>query len=381
MAFGDKGMRLSVKGLALTGEQIVKLDAKDEIFVLNGGSLTSFVYNPLVSVGFSPTSTGADIKNHADTRNPNSNIMEIAGGSSIKIRYDNGICVIVSVLQNNIFHSNIKKNVARVTKHSYYTIPNGLTSATAVPYYKSGVGTSQLVPLLGLGADIVAVFEGKYGDNIVTLGDVGDKPIVGYVGSRPVTGLGGTTSIVLNNKQIPITGFGTIYRKMGRVDDISISKTIPVGSSPKVDYSARFSPAHYGYIQLHRVDNISNWAGIGKVGYVVSAKDRAYMRVSAHGKSIRTNEPDRVPTPPINDETNFVMVGGVMKEIMPDDTLREIDVVKLDGTDLIDYIYTNDMSQKLVVGSSFVEVEPFSVNGYSFGYGAGRLVDANLSAL
>ena len=375
----DRGMRLSVKGLGLTGEQIVKFDNgryKDVVFKLNDGDLSSFRYNPLVDVGFSSTSLGSNIKSKAQEEVlPTSKIMEIAGGDTLKLRYDNGACVIVDINGENSFTMDVKDSAARVTKHHYYTIPDGSTSSTAVPYYKSGDGTAQLVPLLAQDGDtvgdIVAVFEGKDGDHIVRLGDVTTDPIIGFVGGLHIIGNGTGNSIVTSDGNVAIEGFGTIYRDTDATKDIFLTTQVPTNAPTIIDYSSIFSPAHYAYIQAHRNDWKNAWAGVGDVGHVVDDGDTTHMKVSINN----------VSSPALNDETPFVMVGTDMKEVMPDGTLEIIDTISLDGNELINYIYTHDMSEHLVIGTGLSETEPFAVNGYSFGYVAGRLADADLDAL
>ena len=391
MAYSDKGMKLSVKGLGLTGEQIVKFDNgryKDVVFKLNDGNLSSFRYNPLVDVGFSSTSLGQAIHDYVLAQAlvlPTSKIMEIAGGDTLKLRYDNGVCVIVDIKGENSFIMDVKHNVARVTKNNYYTIPDGSTSSTAVPYYKSGGGTAQLVPLLTQDGDtvgdIVSVFEGKDGDHIVRLSDVTTDPIIGFVGGLKIIGAGTNNSIVTPNGNVAIDGFGTIYRHTEAVDDILLTSTVPTGDNTPVDYSTSFSPIHYNYIENHRVDWKNNWSGLGKTGHIVDNGQTFHMKVSAHGVSSVVGEPDRVSSPALNDDTPFVMIGEVMHKVDSNGVGDVIDTVKIDGDALISYIYTHDMSEHLVIGNGLSETEPFAVNGYSFGYVAGRLVDVQLDAL
>lgn len=375
----DNGMKLSAGGISISGQQVIKVHNRfinNTIVVLMDGVLTSYEYSQTEDTGFVETELGKNISAYAGALDETSDfgIVEIAGGSSIKIRYDNGICISVVILGDNKFTHSVHKNVARVTKHEYYTIPNGKDKYHSVPYYKSGGGSSQLVPLLsingGIDNDIVAVFEGSDGDSIVRIGDVVDQPIVGFVGGFTVVGDGTSNSLVTPSGNIGIDGFGTIYRETDPVIDILLSETVDTGQPVKIDHSGEFSPVHYDYIQQHREDWKNGWIGVGKVGYVVDMGDYVNMKV-----------PCPTQTPYLSDEIPFVIVGGAMKKVNPDGTLTNINTVNLTGSALINYIYNNDMSQTLVVADGLDEVEPFAVNGYSFGYGSGRLVDATLDTL
>ena len=388
----DTGMKLSPKGLSITGEQVVKLDngaKREEIFVLNSGSLTSYVYDPLSDSGFTQTTTGSDIFNDAKQYvSPTSVLVEIAGGKKdIKLRFDNGGLVASKALPSGAINSKlIATSVARVTKNDYYVIPDGKTINTPIPYYKSGAGASSLVPLLAKSgenvSDIVAVFEGKNSDKVVSLADVYGVPeaIIGFVGTHTVVSDGTTTSIVLSpTSKVAITGFGTITRNVGKIDTIKKSKQVLSNSPTKVDYSAEFSPSHYDYIQRHRKDYKSLWAGVGNTGYVVDIGDSMHMEVSAKGASSVAGEPTRVSTPAIKDERNFIIdTYGVFQEVLSGGVLTPLKTVDKDGVMLINYLYENDMTQQLVVSNGLSETEPFSVNGYCFGYGSGRWIDAAL---
>lgn len=390
----DTGMKLSAKGLSITGEQVVKLESgkkREEIFVLNGGTLSSYVYDPLSDTGFTPTTTGSAILNDAKQYVlPTSVLVEIAGGDGIKLRFDNGGLITSKVLPSGVPHSELTAtNVARVTKNDYYVIPDGKTITTPIPYYKSGADASPLVPMLAKSAetvsDIIAVFEGKNGDKIVRLADAYgvSEAIIGYVGTHSIVSNGTTTNIVLSpTNKVPITGFGTITRNAGKIDTIKKSKQVPTNSPTKVDYSAEFSPSHYDYIQRHRQDYRSLWAGVGNTGYVVDMGDAVHMEVLNTGVSSVVGEPIRVSTPTVQDETNFIVdANGIFQEVLSGGTLAPLKTVDKDGVMLINYLHENDMSQQLIVTNGLLETEPFAVNGYCFGYGSGRWVDANLTAL
>lgn len=375
----DRGMRLSAGGLSITAQQVVKFGSDrlgGVIFALNDGNITTYRYDPLSDTGFVQTPLGTNIKAYADaiTETNGYDIVEIAGGETLKLRYGNGACITVNIFGENRFTHSLKKNVARVTKNAYYTIPDGATTSTSVPYYKSGSGTAQLVPLLstddGSESDIVAVFEGRDGDHIVHIDDVVDQPTIGFVSGLRIVGDGTSNSLVTPNGSIAIDGFGTIYRDTAAVGDIIISGRVEPGSPTEVDHSGEFSPVHYAYIQQHREDWKNGWHGVGKVGYVVDIGDYVNMKVHC-----------QTPTPDIDDEMPFVVIGGTMKKVNTDGTLTPIDTVNLTGDALISYIYNNYMSQTLVVADGLSEVEPFAVNGYSFGYGDGRWVDATLEYL
>ena len=374
----DKGMRLSAGGLSITAQQVVKL-GDDRlggiIFALNDGDITSYMYDPLSDTGFIQTELSTNIKAYADSI-PETNgydIVEIAGGEALKLRYNNGACVTIYILGEDNFKHILRKNVARVTRHNYYFIGDGATQDTYIPYYKSGSGTAQLVPMMStmysMTNNIVAVFEDDYKDHIVTIDDVGDQPIIGFVGEYRVVGDGTSKSLVTPNGSIGIDGFGTIYRDTAAVSDIIISGRVAPGAPIEVDHSGKFSPVHYDYIQQHRDDWKNGWHGTGKLGYIVDIGDYVNMKV-----------PCPMPTPELNDIILFVIVDGVMKKVNYDGTFTDINTINLTGSALINYIYNNDMSQTLVIGS-FEEVEPFCVNGYSFGYPSGRWVDAELEEM
>jgi len=394
MGTRDTGMKLSAKGLSITGEQVVKLESgkkREEIFVLNGGTLSSYVYDPLSDTGFTPTTTGSAIlKDAKQYVLPTSVLVEIAGGDGIKLRFDNGGLVKSKVFPSGAVNSELlDTNVARVTRNDYYVIPDGKTITTPIPYYKSGGGVSPLVPMLAKKgekvSDIIAVFEGKNGDKIVRLADVYgvSEAIIGYVGTHSIVSDGTTTNIVLSSiNKVPITGFGTITRNAGKIDTVKKSKQVPANSPKKVDYSAEFSPSHYDYINRHRQDYRSHWAGVGNTGYVVDTGNTAYMEVSNTGASIVPTEPIRISTPVVQDETNFIVdVNGVFQEVISGGILAPLKTVDKDGVMLINYLHENDMSQQIIVTNGLLETEPFAVNGYCFGYGSGRWVDANLTAL
>lgn len=373
MGYFDRGMRLSARGLSITGQQVVKAGG-DVIFVLDDGALTSYRYNSRADSGFAATSHGSNAASYAQRFVfPDNKIMEIAGGDSLKLRYDNGVCVILDVLGENAFVSTTKTNVARITKNGIYTIPNGSTYNTAVPYFKSGSGTAPLVPLLSDGAndDIVAVFEDGDTDRIVRLGDVTTDPIVGYFNGNPVVQRGSGLEIATSGGgRLSVDGYGVISRKTYNTTEIFMTKAlafdVPVGT---VDYSDKFSPVHYNYIQAHREDWNSTWKGEGKLGYVID-----------FGLDHVTKVPCPSPTPELDESIPIVLIHGSAYTLESDGTLVPVDTVDLDGDALISHLYNNNMSQTLVIGS-FEEAEPFCVNGYSFGYPSGRWVDAELEEM
>ena len=377
MGFFDRGMKLTARGLRVAGEQIIKIDnmyVPGTVVVLDDGNITSYKYNPTSDTGFSETQFASNIKSYVDGIDvvAGRSIMEIAGGTSMKIRYDNGVCITVMINGDNSFLHSIRYNVARITKNNVYTINTGEDKNNPIPYYKSGSGTAQLVPLLsdGTNNDIVAVFEGEQEDYIVRMEDVTVDPIVGYVGNNAIVGDGENNSIVTPDGEIAIDGFGTIYRNSSAVTEIFKSHHIETDSSAVVDYSNIFSPVHYTYIQANREDWTADWAGYGGTGYVVDAGDTAYMRVQCD-----------IPTAELDDNIPFVIIDGDIKKVNSDGSLVPLQAVDYDGAELIKHIYGNDMSQTLVIGSGLAEVEPFAVNGYSFGYGPGRWEDAALPYL
>lgn len=374
MGHYDKGMRLSARGLSVTGQQVVNVN-DDIIFVLNDGELSSYRYNSRVDSGFAATSHGSNAAAYAQQFVlSDSKIMEIAGGNSLKLRYDNGVCVILGIQGENAFIPSTKTNVARITENGIYTIPNGNANNTAVPYFKSGPGTADLVPLLsdGTNHDIVAVFEDIDGDKIIRMGDVTSDPVVGYFNGSPVVQGSSGIELVTPGGRISIDGYGVVSRKTFQTMEIFMSKVVAgirEGDSVAVDYSDQFSPAHYSYIQAHREDWENSWHGEGRVGFVVDAGEQVNMKV-----------PCSSPTPALDESIPIVLRNGNAYKVGGDGSLTPVDTVDLDGDALINHIYDNDMSQTLVIGS-FGEAEPFCVNGYSFGYPSGRWVDADLSEM
>ena len=381
----NRGVRLCARGLSLHGEQVVKVDngfVRDEIFILNGNTIESYMFSPTSENGFRATDSGSVLLGELLPKViDGAKIMEIAGGDSIKVRYDTGQCFTCERKGYGDFLISEIGSVARVTKHHYYTIPDGSTASTAVPYYKSGGGTAQLVPLLTQDGDtvgdIVAVFEGKDIDHIVRLSDVPENaPIVGFVGGLHIIGDGTNNSIVLPSGNVSISGFGTIIRNGLNAEPIHMVSHIATNGNTNVDYSDYFSPSHYAYIEQKRVNSSPNWTGFGATGYVVDAGDTANMDVGIGGETSSLGTSGAT----LADVVDFVVVDGAFK-MVSGDVLVDINMQDLTGVALINFVCANDMNTYLISDANTVTTEPFAVNGYSFGYGAGRLVDADLNAL
>jgi hypothetical protein len=370
----NTGMRLGTRGLTLTGEQIVHLstESTDEIFILNNGALTSYKYDITASGGFVPSGTAtkitADIASKQKAGIGNPKIMEIAGGNTLKIRYDNGTCLEASVSSTygTVIVLEKSKSCVRVTKNDIYVVP-----AIINHYRIAGVGGS-LIPLFedsaGKAKDIVAVFEGAKNDNVVTLSSVTGLPyaIVDMIGTTQIVTLGVTLYAILGGTKVPITGYGTIVRKMVRTRNITmyeqVPSTSPTAPPTKVDYSAMFSPEHYAYITLKRTDHKTGWAGVGNTGYVVDNGDTVIMNV-----------PIIVPSNAINNEIHYIETQNGLEQVDANGLLTPLNITTLDGLPLIKHIYNTDMTKEVVMDANrSSEMETFNVNGYYFGYGAGH---------
>jgi len=382
MAREDRGMRLSTRGLSLSGEQVVKLSSgrkRDEIFVLDGGSIQSYTYNPVSSNGFSVTTSIGEF--HAevakmDWLDGTEQIMEIAGGVTLKVRYDNGVSITGTRSYGGAFIVSKKDNVARITKDNDYSFNH------PIKYYKTGVGTAPLMALLD--GSILAVFESSGGDQTVTVQDAIDASsngaIVGKVGAFTIFSQNDSLKIKTPNGDVSIEGFGTIVREIDGTRDIKLGSQIPSSANVAVNYSSQFSADHYSYIQTHREDSKNGWAGVGNVGYVVDLGDFAQMRVPISGVNT-IGQPPAVPTGTLNDKVEFVLVGGAMKKVASDGTLSNINTTTATGVSLINFIYQHDMSTQIAIAVPNSSVEPFSINGYFFGYGDEHLVVVDPSTL
>ena len=386
MAREDRGMRLSTRGLSLTGEQVVKVEnstRRDELFVLvNNTTVESYTYDPLSDTGFTPSGSYNSFKVRAMPHLIGTEkIMEIAGGiDTLKVRYDNGLCLVGVRTSGGDFIIEEKENIARITKNNEYSV-------LANRFYKTGAGVEPLMALLdGDGTTegaILAVFEGERGDYQVTIADAmataGDGARVGKVGDFTVFSKNGSLKIKTSSGDESISGYGTIVRKMDATSNISLGKQIDVGASVIVDYSAKFSPDHYTYITNNRKDFKNSWLGVGNVGYVVDLGKYAQMKVPISG--LRTaGRPPLIPTRSLNDTIEFIIVGGVLKKV-EGATLTDMPTSIDDSEALIAHIYHTDMSQEVVMVVGNETVEPFSVNGYFFGYGDDHLVDVDLTTL
>ena len=370
------GMKLSSNGLAISGEQVVEVDISlpyhtdgwgSQLLILNNGELTSMQFNSLNDVGFVSSNLADMLTNEASAHiRDDDELVEIASNLGIvRMRYSSGLCVIAEM---SSFHDSVivttKQNVSRVTSFNTYEQSN--------KYYKSGAGTSQLVPMLKYGGqdNIIAVYEKDSEDFIVSADDILSEQLVGFAGENKVyRGSGGGLSVQLGSGVVAITGFGNIKRQTASISTIRLTTTIPTGSNPKVDFTDRFSPSHYSYVESKREDWITHWTGVGQVGHVVDAGDTAIMQCSV----------DAI-TPTINNSIAFVMQGASMFKI-DGDALVPMNIINLSGTALMQYICSHDMSNTIANMDGVEEVENFNVNGYSFGYGSGRWVDADLDAL
>lgn len=358
----NKGMMISTGGLTLTGEQVisvVSMSNTTHLFVLNQGTLRSYRSDSTSDTGFISSTLANTFTSQALAYLvEGATLVEIAGGSALKARYDNGICLEATVTLGGSFIIGEHKDVARVTKYKMYKITQ------PAQYYKSGAGTAPLVPLLDGG--IIAVFEGVNEDFIVTIDDALANDlgaICGRVGGFIVTGQEGSYTLHTPNGAVGISSFGTLVRKADGVKNILMAST-----STNKDYSSVFSPSHYAYIQVHRKDYDSEWVGFGKTGYVVDAPDHVYMSVKAGAGATRA----------INDEIPIVSKGSTIYTLNQDGSLEPIRTTSLQGQDLINYIYTNDMSEMYALGSVGSGLEAFGAKGYSFSYGAGRMASVTL---
>jgi len=384
MARDDTGMRLSTRGLNLVGEQVIKVafgSKRDEMYVLvDDSTIKSYLYNPISTNGFSPTSSADDFNIEVakmDWLDGTEKIMEIAGGRSLKVRYDNGISITGIRSQGGVFIVSKSDNVARITSNKEYKV------AHPIKYYRSGGGTAPLMALLE--GDILAVFEnGDEEDFTISLQDAldasGEGAIVGKVGLFTILSQNDSLKVKTPSGDIAIEGFGTIVREIDGTRDIKLTARILSGGNKVVDHSSEFSADHYTYIERNRVDFINGWIGVGNTGYVVDSGDFAQMRVPISGGN-KVGEAPLVRTGSLNDKVDFVLVAGAMKKVANDGTLTNINTTTATGVDLVSFIYHNDMTTQIAMSTPNSRVEPFSINGYFFGYGDDHLVDVDLTTL
>jgi hypothetical protein len=357
--------------LGLTGEQIVRLKVSDfileMILVLNDGELESYIFDPSKNEGFSQTDIADSIKAEGDKWVPSGKIVEIAGGKTVKLRYSNGTCVEVSLSESLYLDSTVYDDVARVTQNAIYY--------QARKYYKSGPGSSPLMPYLSTvpkdkNGNIIAVFEGDGADKVITIDDLGAStdPIIGALGDMLVTsGSDGMTLHTPGGGTVVIDGYGLLMRKNDPVTTFVQTRSAPYGTDPNsLNWGSIFCPDQEQYNQAHSSVGKSGWAGFGKTGNVVESQEDFSRKVSAV-----------VSSPYIDEKIPVVIQGGSLKKVNGDGTLAALQTTNLAGAELIEFVFNNDMSGIYAVADGLQEIEPFCVNGFSFGYSGGRWAKAS----
>jgi len=353
-----------VADFTATGQQIdsvVFQDGREEVFILNGTALASYRFNPFHDGALEPSDTADSIATAITDLGLNiGELVEIAGGETLKMRYNSGIMVSV-VVRNGSPIVATDDMVARVTRNGVYKFK--------YDFYRSGPGTAPLAPLMSNGDsdDIVAVFEGLDSDRIVRIGDIADYPIIGFVGNHPISISGSSTILKLPDGDIPIDSYGRIVIRLNAIGRIKLGTNF-VQDGQIVDYSSSFPESQYGYISDHRRDWRAPWIGVGNTGHVVDLGNFMITEVD----------------PPANDsakniDVNYVYTDGHIKIVAQDGSLSDPLILSDSGRALIDRLYQNDVSGAIPISwTDARETQPLEPNGFIFSYGSGRWVDANV---
>jgi hypothetical protein len=361
-------------GLAIQGEQIVPYGGKSSpmgVLRLNGGSLTSYALDLSSDSGFVQNGVADNIIDAANSVVlGDDEIVEIAGGDAVKLRYKSGTCVVVVGPELESPSVIVHDDVARVTSNGiYYGSKN---------YYKSGPGDAPLVPYLSKvhndkNANIVAVFEGNDSDKIVTIDDMtaGTDPVVGALGDMLVTEGAGGMVIHTQSGEIQIDGYGLLMRRNDPVHGFVQQKVVQHGTDPaSINWDEGHCPAQRQYNESHSSTWQSGWMGVGRTGHIINLGESFYREVAASASS-----------PSLADEIPVVIQGGSLKRIGSDGSLSDLQSTNIAGAELVEFVFSHNMADYHAVASGLKEIEPFCVNGFSFGYGGGRWVNATLQNL
>jgi hypothetical protein len=284
-------------------------------------------------------------------------IVEIAGGDSIKLRFQNGQMISAVELQDGAIVTSEDFEVGRVTKNKTYKFK--------YKFYKSGPGTSPIVPLLE--DDIVSVFEGDENDFVVRLGDlgIGDTIVGKWADDVTITeSTEGQLTIHYGEADLDIDDFGEIKlvtKELLKIKLRSANKNCLVG----------FPKAQQQYIDAHGKCSEISWFGVGRVGHVVDfpVKYIGVVDVPVPGASAVST-------------IRYIKKGHRFMTLNESNEFVEIDTITLNGEHLIEHIYNNNMANTVPLASlEGEEFEPFNANGFFFSYRGNRWESVDVSSL
>lgn len=261
-----------------------------------------------------------------DLKRSGAKIVEIAGGGNVfKARYDNGVLISAIVDWAGGIELHRKNDILKTTASADYEYTGA--------YYKSGPGTMPLIPLFG-DKGFVSVFEHSGGNTEIKA----EEMIGGYDYDSIPDGVdihARTPELIMEDSE-------------GRFD----------GPPPK---QCTYLPAsHKAYADIHVKIGKHSWVGFGQGTGVVAVGDMWYTC------RLMVPYPQKYP---------IKHVGRGPKGF------RE-NVITLDGVELIEHLYTKDMSNTIVLGTANAKnFTPYEINGLFFSYADSRMTDIDLSSL
>lgn len=385
--------KITLRGLNITGEQVERTEFG--ILVLSDGILTSYSRSYTEETGFTRDDIAEKITNAVKEFVLESDkIVEIASNEDgdIRVRFSSGTAVHIMYKYGATTVLSVDTEVARITSNKAYKLSGN--------YYKSGDGDSQLVPLLE--DDMLSVFDTLDGDKTVSIEDARsiEDAIIGFVGDYKVVGESGSVTIILDNDSVSGSSFGIIKREIDKLTDMTLYQTYfgrngwvrpdsgEWGDNANVpgenDLSGRFAQSHLDWINLHREDHETQWGGFTAPGYVekgLQAIDAATSDMLM-GHTVVTNiKSPYDDKPQIRDTIYVAGNGGSFTSINSDGLLHDLESVSINGIEMVDFIYANDMSDKIAIGGDFAEVSKACVDGYFFAYPSSYWTDADLETI
>ncbi|ADV46418.1 hypothetical protein [Nitratifractor salsuginis] len=357
LAQGGVFYPVSVGGSVGAADQVVKVG--EDIFLLSGGAVKWCRRSLISETGLSSPSTISGTMLNLIEREKGGmlpqdfEILEIAGGGTLKARCSDGVAYIFSV-ENPSRPAIVGRvdNAGRVTSHGIYVYDS------IGKYYRTGGGTAPLAPYLE--GEVVMVKEGAHSDAIIRKDDVAgaSSPIADKISDVIVTGTPGAYAV----RGTQVDAYGVIVQKRDALGEIRVWK-----SGSPVTPSDILPPSQADYFANNRQDWKTEWAGAGKTGNVVGEPDTWYSLLTAPHSSER-------------DISMLVVSRGGKLYDASDSTWKELETTTEKGADLISYIYAHDMSNVYAIDpGALTDIEPFDVDGLIFTYSDNRWVDVDLN--
>lgn len=330
-------LAIMARGEDFSGIEIAVIDydpqfefQKIAVVLDRSGALTSHHF-ALVDGCFRDSTFAADFLSEVEVLAPDlkqngAKIIEIAGGGNVfKARYDNGVLITAVVDWAGGIELDRKNDILKTTASADYKFTGA--------YYKSGPGTMPLLPLFGE-KGFISVFE-RSGGNVEI---------------KPEEAVGG-----YDYDSIPD---GVDIH--ARAPEFMMETRDAMFNAPPPKHCTSLPASHKAYAEDHVKIARQSWIGFGQGTGVVAVGDIWYIcrLVVPHPQKYPIKHVERGPN-------------GFGSN-----------VITLDGVELIEHLYTKDMSDTIVLGTPDAKnFTPYEINGLFFSYDDGRMIDVDLNSL